>query len=145
MRSDVFRCNRMHFGALGSVLALPEIFGFFRTILMIFGRFGSWGSFFFYGRFTFRGLTLIGANYWEVAPIPARKISDRRGNCSINAIDSIIDHVILKRNRTDTRRSHCIACRSHHTARPKETTALSDAATAPPDSIRSIQYSFRFD
>ena len=33
---------------------------------MIFGRFGGWGAY-FYGRFTFRGLTFIGANYWEVA------------------------------------------------------------------------------
>ena len=37
MRSDVFGCNRMHFGALGSVPTLLEIFGFFRTILVIFG------------------------------------------------------------------------------------------------------------
>ena len=33
---------------------------------MIFGRFGDWGAY-FYRRFTFRGLTFIGANYWEVA------------------------------------------------------------------------------
>ena len=69
MRSDVFGCNRIHFGVLGSVPTLLEIFGLFRfvwTILVSFGRFGGWGAY-FYGRFTFRGLTFIGANYWEVA------------------------------------------------------------------------------
>ena len=58
----------MHSGGLGSVPALLEMFGFFRffgTILVMFGRFGGWGAY-FYGRFTFRGLTFIGANYWEV-------------------------------------------------------------------------------
>ena len=69
MRSDVFGCNRMHFGASGSVSTLPEIFGFFRffrTILVIFGRFWLMGAY-FYCRFPCRGLTFIGANYWEVA------------------------------------------------------------------------------
>ena len=33
MRSDVFGCNRMHFGALGSVPTLLEIFGFFQFLL----------------------------------------------------------------------------------------------------------------
>ena len=69
MRSDVFGCNRMHFGALGSVPTLLEFFGLFqsfRTILMIVDRFLTWGAY-FYGHFTCRGLTFIGANYWEVA------------------------------------------------------------------------------
>ena len=69
MRSDVFGCNRMHFGALGSVPTLLEIFGFFRfawTILVMFGRFRGWGAY-FYGHFTFSGLTFIRASYWEVA------------------------------------------------------------------------------
>ena len=32
MRSDVFGCNRMHFGALGSVPTLLEFFGLFRFV-----------------------------------------------------------------------------------------------------------------
>ena len=41
------------------------IFSIFWTILVILHRFGGWGAY-FYGHFTFRGLTFIGANYWEV-------------------------------------------------------------------------------
>ena len=71
MRSDVFGCNRMHFGALGSVPTLVEFFGCFRfvwTTSVVFGRSGGLGAY-FYGPFTFRGLTFIGANYYycEVA------------------------------------------------------------------------------
>ena len=50
MRSDAFGCIRMHLGALGSVRALPEIFGFFRffrTNLLIFGRFLVSGVYFY--------------------------------------------------------------------------------------------------
>ena len=57
MRLDVFGCNRMHFGALGSVATLLEIFGifrFFRTILVTFDRFLALGAY-FYGRFTYGG------------------------------------------------------------------------------------------
>ena len=74
MRSDVFGCNSMHFRALGSVPTLREIFVFFRffdSVLVIFVCFLTWGAC-FYGRFTCRGLTFIGANYWEVAlSVPA--------------------------------------------------------------------------
>ena len=65
MRSDVFGCNRMRFGALGSVPTLRELFGFFRhfrTMLVILARFLAGGAY-FYGRFN------VGANYWEVALI----------------------------------------------------------------------------
>ena len=66
---DAFGCNQMHFGALGSVPTLLEIFGFVkfsRTILAISGRFLALGAY-FSRRFMCRELTYIGANYWEVA------------------------------------------------------------------------------
>ena len=69
MRSDVFGRNRMHFGALGSVLTLLEIFGFFQffqTIWVILVGFWFWGLT-FTDVLRIGGLTIIGANYWEVA------------------------------------------------------------------------------
>ena len=43
MRSDVFRCNRMHFGALESAPILLEILGFFRMISVIWDVLGPGG------------------------------------------------------------------------------------------------------
>ena len=66
MRLDVFACNRIHFAALGSVPTLPEFFGFFQTIVVIFGNFWP-GGLTFMDILRVGGLTFIGANYWEVA------------------------------------------------------------------------------
>ena len=73
-RLDLFGCVRMCSDAIGCISVRWEafhsgsfrIFLIFQTILVIFGCFGGWGAY-FYGCFTFRGLTFIGANYWEVA------------------------------------------------------------------------------
>ena len=53
----------MHFGALGRVRALPEIFVFFGFFRTIFGRFWTLGAYYW----EVGGLLLWGANYWEVA------------------------------------------------------------------------------
>ena len=97
MRSNVIGCNRMHFGALGSVLTLLEVFGFVRVCPDLFGyvrtcsdalsgnrmhsvrweAFGHFRKFFdfwtweanFYAEIRVQGLTISGANYSE-APLP---------------------------------------------------------------------------
>ena len=61
--SDAFGCNRMHFGALGRIRALPEIFVFFGFFRTIFGRFWTLGAYYW----EVGGLLLWGANYWEAA------------------------------------------------------------------------------
>ena len=65
MRSDAFGCNRIHFGALGCVRTLPEIFGFFGFFLNdfdVFWIFRPRGAYYFAEK-RIRGLITSGANY----------------------------------------------------------------------------------
>ena len=59
MRSDAIGCILSAFGGIWTLLEFFGFFGFFRTILMIFGRFLSLGAYYLrVGALLFEGLTI---------------------------------------------------------------------------------------